>query len=48
MYWLRSTEFDPVWVNPKGNKRIIHISRYPTEVDIDYPVTVGIQGDLSM
>ncbi len=41
-------EFDPVRINPKGDKKIIHISRYPAEVDAHYTVTVGIQSDTSM
>jgi len=41
-------EFDPIRINPKGDKKIIHISRYPAEVDAHYPVTVGIECDLSM
>ena len=41
-------EFDPILINPKGGKRIIHISRYPAEVDIHYPVAVGIESNLSM
>ncbi|MDQ3882576.1 MAG: acetolactate synthase large subunit [Thermoproteota archaeon] len=41
-------EFDPVRINPKGDKKIIHISRYPAEVDAHYPVAVGILSDISM
>lgn len=41
-------EFDPIRINPKGDKKIIHISRYPAEVDIHYPVAVGIESNLSM
>jgi acetolactate synthase-1/2/3 large subunit len=41
-------EFDPMRINPKGDKKIIHISRYPAEVDAHYPVAVGIESDLSM
>ncbi|MDQ3808490.1 MAG: acetolactate synthase large subunit [Thermoproteota archaeon] len=41
-------EFDPVRINPKSDKKIIHISRYPAEVDAHYPVAVGIQSDISM
>ncbi|MFG2003580.1 acetolactate synthase large subunit [Spirillospora sp. NPDC048911] len=40
-------EFDPVKVNPKVDKKIIHIHRFPAEVDDHYPVEVGIQGDIS-
>ena len=39
-------EFDPVRINPGGDKRIIHISRFPAEVDSHYSVEVGIQADL--
>jgi acetolactate synthase I/II/III large subunit len=41
-------EFDPMRINPKGDKKIIHISRYPAEVDAQYPVAVGIESDVSM
>jgi acetolactate synthase I/II/III large subunit len=41
-------EFDPKRINPYGDKKIIHISRYPAEVDANYPVTVGIQSNISM
>ncbi|MDL4777492.1 acetolactate synthase large subunit [Actinomadura xylanilytica] len=40
-------EFDPVKINPHGDKKIIHIHRFPAEVDDHYPVEVGIQGDIS-
>jgi acetolactate synthase I/II/III large subunit len=40
-------EFDPVRINPKGDKRIIHLSRSPAEVDSHYDVDVGVQADLS-
>ncbi|MDQ4013023.1 MAG: thiamine pyrophosphate-binding protein, partial [Thermoproteota archaeon] len=41
-------EFDPVRINPNGDKKIIHISRYPAEVDAHYPVAVNIESDISM
>ena len=40
-------EFDPVKINPKGDKQIIHIHRYPAQVDAHYHLAVGIQGDVS-
>jgi acetolactate synthase-1/2/3 large subunit len=40
-------EFDPVQINPSGDKEIIHIHRFPAEVDVHYPVAVGIIGDIS-
>ncbi|TDE31090.1 acetolactate synthase large subunit [Actinomadura sp. 6K520] len=40
-------EFDPVKINPSGDKKIIHIHQFPAEVDESYPVEVGIQGDIS-
>ncbi|HVQ49839.1 MAG TPA: acetolactate synthase large subunit [Mycobacterium sp.] len=40
-------EFDPVRINPNGDKKIIHIHRFPAEVDMHYPVSVGIIGDIS-
>ncbi|MGW7007703.1 acetolactate synthase large subunit [Streptomyces sp. NPDC054933] len=40
-------EFDPVKINPDRDKRIVHLHRFPAEVDAHYPVTVGVEGDLS-
>ena len=40
-------EFDPVRINPEADKKIIHIHRFPAEVDMHYPVDVGIIGDIS-
>src|ERR671915_2470572 len=39
-------EFDPVRMNPHGDKKILHLHRYPAEVDTHYPVAVGIESDL--
>jgi acetolactate synthase I/II/III large subunit len=39
-------EFDPVRINPDGDKRILHLSRFPAEVDNHYTVEVGVQADL--
>jgi acetolactate synthase-1/2/3 large subunit len=39
-------EFDPVRINPKGDKQIIHLNRFPAEVDAHYDVEVGIQADI--
>jgi acetolactate synthase-1/2/3 large subunit len=40
-------EFDPVRINPQADKKIIHIHRFPAEVDMHYSVDVGIVGDIS-
>jgi acetolactate synthase-1/2/3 large subunit len=40
-------EFDPERINPNGDKKIIHIHRFPAEVDAHYNVSVGVQGDIS-
>ncbi|MFG2193383.1 acetolactate synthase large subunit [Streptomyces sp. NPDC048639] len=40
-------EFDPVKINPDGDKRIVHIHHFPAEVDVHYPVAVGVKGDPS-
>lgn len=40
-------EFDPVRINPQADKRIIHVHRFPAEVDAHYSVDVGIIGDIS-
>src|SRR3954453_149590 len=39
-------EFDPARINPDGDKQIIHIHRFPAEVDAHYIIDVGIEGDL--
>jgi acetolactate synthase-1/2/3 large subunit len=39
-------EFDPVRINPLGDKQIIHIHRFPAEVDRHYNVSVGLQADI--
>src|SRR4051812_894439 len=39
-------EFDPVRINPRGDARIIHIHRFPAEVDTHYDVAVGLQADI--
>lgn len=40
-------EFDPAKINPKGDKEIVHIHRYPALVDSHYEVAVGIQANIS-
>ncbi|WP_205875973.1 acetolactate synthase large subunit [Mycobacterium camsae] len=40
-------EFDPVRINPHADKKIVHIHRFPAEVDAHYSVDVGIIGDIS-
>jgi acetolactate synthase I/II/III large subunit len=40
-------EFDPVQINPDADKKIIHVHRFPAEVDAHYSVDVGIIGDIS-
>ncbi|MEV7325632.1 acetolactate synthase large subunit [Streptomyces sp. NPDC093970] len=40
-------EFDPVKINPNGDKRILHLHRFAAEVDAHYPVAVGVRGDPS-
>jgi acetolactate synthase-1/2/3 large subunit len=40
-------EFDPIRINPRGDKEIIHIHRFPAEVDAHYALSVGIEGDIS-
>lgn len=39
--------FDPVRINPAGDKQIIHLSRVPPEVDARYVLEVGIQADIA-
>src|SRR5207244_10972920 len=39
-------EFDPVRINPRGDAKIIHIHRFPAEVDLHYEIEVGLQSDI--
>jgi acetolactate synthase-1/2/3 large subunit len=39
-------EFDPIRINPNADKKIIHIHRFPAEVDRHYDVAVGLQADI--
>jgi acetolactate synthase-1/2/3 large subunit len=40
-------EFDPVRINPNRDKKIIHVHRFPAEVDAHYDVEVGVLGEIS-
>lgn len=40
-------EFDPRRINPNSDKRIIHIHRFPAEVDVHYEVAVGLQSEIA-
>ena len=40
-------EFNPVRINPSGTTRIIHVHRFPAEVDVHYDVSVGLTADIS-
>ncbi|CAN5560896.1 acetolactate synthase large subunit [soil metagenome] len=39
-------EFDPIRINPRGDTPIIHIHRFPAEVDAHYDVAVGLHADI--
>jgi acetolactate synthase I/II/III large subunit len=39
-------EFDPARINPDGDTRIIHLHRFPAEVDAHYDVAVGLHSDI--
>jgi acetolactate synthase-1/2/3 large subunit len=39
-------EFDPARINPSCDKKIIHVHRFPAEVDVHYEVEVGLQSDI--
>ena len=39
-------EFAPARINPQGDKKIIHLARFPAMVDAHYNVTVDVQGDI--
>jgi acetolactate synthase I/II/III large subunit len=39
-------EYAPEGINPDARKEIIHIHRYPAEVDAHYHVAVGIEGNI--
>jgi acetolactate synthase I/II/III large subunit len=40
-------EFDPVRINPNRDKKILHVHRFPAEVDAHYDVEVGVLGEIS-
>ncbi len=40
-------EFNPVRINPSGETKIIHVHRFPAEVDAHYNVGVGLNADIS-
>jgi acetolactate synthase I/II/III large subunit len=40
-------EFDPVRINPDADKKIIHLHRFPAEVDVHYQIEVGLQSEIS-
>lgn len=40
-------EFNPVRINPSGQTKIIHVHRFPAEVDAHYDVAVGLTSDIS-
>jgi acetolactate synthase I/II/III large subunit len=39
-------EFTPAWINPRGDKQIIHLHRFPAVVDAYYNVTVDVVGNI--
>lgn len=39
-------EFDPIRINPHGDRRIIHVHRFPAEVDAHYDVSVGLHANI--
>ena len=39
-------EFDPARINPDGDTKIIHVHRFPAEVDAHYDVAVGLHSDI--
>jgi acetolactate synthase-1/2/3 large subunit len=40
-------EFDPVRINPRGDTKIIHVHRFPAEVDAHYDVSVGLHANIA-
>jgi acetolactate synthase I/II/III large subunit len=41
-------EYAPGNWNPKGDKKIIHVNKLPAEVDSNYILSAGIEGDLAV
>ena len=39
-------EFDPVRINQRGDTKIIHLHRFPAEVDAHYDVAVGLHSEI--
>jgi Thiamine pyrophosphate-requiring enzymes [acetolactate synthase, pyruvate dehydrogenase (cytochrome), glyoxylate carboligase, phosphonopyruvate decarboxylase] len=40
-------EFSPMKINPTGDKQILHIHRYPAQVDTHYHIAVGLEGSIA-
>src|SRR5689334_12513754 len=40
-------EFDPVRINPRGDAKLIHLHRFPAEVDAHHDVAVGLHSGIS-
>jgi acetolactate synthase-1/2/3 large subunit len=40
-------EFDPIRINPTGDRKIIHVHRFPAEVDAHYDVAVGLHANIT-
>lgn len=40
-------EFPPIRINPTGDTPILHIHRFPAEVDAHYTLSVGIEGGIA-
>ncbi|MGB3552477.1 MAG: acetolactate synthase large subunit [Candidatus Binatus sp.] len=40
-------EYAPERINPDARKQVIHIHRYPAEVDAHYHIAVGIEGNIA-
>ncbi len=41
-------EFPPAQINPQADKQIIHIHTFPAEVDTNYTLAVGIEGNIAL
>jgi acetolactate synthase-1/2/3 large subunit len=39
-------EFDPARINPRGDTKVIHVHRFPAEVDVHYDVAVGLHAGI--
>ena len=44
--WAMDYQVAATRINPTGDKKIVHLHRFPAVVDVNYNVTVEVQGNI--